>query len=111
MKERLTWDDTLGWMVSHPYISSAVVVIMLLGALGKLTEVFPRFMRVIWIVLGIIVGGLVLFFWIIPSIEERLSTLSGQANAIIVGLVMIICLLVSILATLNQILKALERDR
>jgi hypothetical protein len=46
----------------------------------------------------------------IPGIEERLSTPSGQAYAIIGGLVIIIGLLVAILATLKQILGALERD-
>lgn len=111
------------WFAAHPWISGTLSVIWIAVMIGGLiTAIFPRTKpvlenfaeRVFAILAGgvaLLGAGFALFFWIIPGIEERLSTPSGQAYAIIGGLVMIICLLVAILATLKQILGALERDR
>ena len=116
-KPGVTWDDILGWAVAHPYISSAAVLFFVIGLLTYLAEQFPRFapvVRVIGWIFVIIVGGLVLFFWIMPGIDEAIaarSRVENTASVIVVLLGLILWALWRVIEVLTQIRAALERNR
>jgi hypothetical protein len=116
-KPSVTWDDIAGWAVAHPYISIPVVVFVVAGLLMNLSENFPRFAPVArgigWI-LAILVGGFVLFVWIMPEIDEAIfghSRLENTASIIAVLLAFILWALWRVIGVLGQIRAALDRDR
>jgi hypothetical protein len=115
-KPSVTWDDLVEWAVTHPYISAPVAVLIVAGLLICLAEQFPRFAPVArgigWI-LAIVVGGLVMFIWIMPKIDEVIfghSRLENTASIIAVLLALILWALWRVIAVLSQIRAALERN-
>ena len=85
-KASVTWDDIAGWAVDHPYISFAAVVFLVVGLLTSLVDQFPRFEPVARVIgyIAILVGGLVLFIWIIPALYEAITAHSRLENTAIV---------------------------
>ena len=116
-KASLTWDDINGWAFNHPYISIAAVVFIAAGLLINLAEKFPRFApiaRGIGWIFASLVGGLVLFIWIIPAIDEAIaahSRLENTASIIAILLAFILLVLLHVIWALYQIHAALERNR
>jgi hypothetical protein len=110
-------NDIVGWIVAHPFISSAVVILVVAGWLMSLAEHFPRFApvaRAIGYILAIIVGGFVLLVWIMPEIDEAIfghSRLENTASIIAILLALILWAMWRVIEVLRQIRATLERDR
>jgi hypothetical protein len=110
-------NEIVGWAIAHPYISIPAVVLVVAGLLMNLAENFPRFApvaRAIGYILAIIVGGFVLFVWIMPEIDEAIfghSRLENTASIIAILLAMILWALWRVIDVLGQIRAAVQQVR